>query len=59
MVLSTLLDIYAKYGSVEKIDKLFDKMHDANPHPYNFDRFILVILMLYMTVYTSCVTLII
>lgn len=41
MVVSTLLEIYAKYEIVEKTNKLFDKMHDANPHFFmhscNFD----------------------
>jgi len=35
MVVSTLLDICAKYESVEKIDELFDKIQTLIP--YDFD----------------------
>jgi len=30
VVMNALIDMYAKYGSVEKAPKLFDKMHNVN-----------------------------
>ena len=35
LILNTLLDIYAKCGTIQKAQKLFDKTDDAHPVSWN------------------------
>jgi len=52
MVVSALLDIYAKYG--RKTHELFDKMHDANKkysYSCNFETFVNALYIMYNTNY--------